>query len=157
MRHSMTAFWCAPVRALTFVGLVLMTAEVCHAQLGNPLLPSGVGSASDIESYSRGSGGSGVLPRVPGERNPADMLLKGINGSNRGRRTGRAALEGNRRYRVRRVDMANNVMEREDKQAVVFDRLGAYEDAIYSPTRGSYRMPSRRPRTNRGATPRPAN
>lgn len=147
----------APLRSLTFLGAVLLTAGVCHAQLSNPLLPSGVGSARDLESYSRGSSGGSLGPSLPGERNPADVLLNEINGANRGRRTGRAALRGTRPYRVRRVDLSSNKLEREDKQAVFFDRRGAYEDAIYTPTRGTYRTSIRRPRATNSSTPRAGN
>lgn len=157
MRHTLAFRWCAALRTLLFVGALLLSAGVCNAQLSNPLLPSGVGSASDLESYSRGSGGGGLGPSMPGERNPADVLLDEINGANRGRRTGRAALRGTRPYRVRRVDLSSNKLEREDKQAVFFDRRGAYEDAIYTPTRGTYRSSTRRPRATSSSAPRAGN
>lgn len=149
MRHT--------IRSLTLASMVFLVTGVSHAQFSNPLLPSGVGSASDIESYATGSGsptGLGLGGR--GERNPADVLLNEINGSNRGRRTGRAALQGTKRYRVRRVDLSSKLLDREDKQAVYFDRRGAYEDAIYSPSRGTYRALSRRPRPTSGIPARRA-
>lgn len=147
-----------PVRSLTFLSVTLLAAGVSQAQFSNPLLPSGVGSSRDIESYSSGSGsasGLGLGGRNRGERNPADVLLNEINGTNRGRRTGRAALQGTQRYRVRRVDLSSKLVDREDKQAVFFDRRGAYEDAIYSPQRGTYRSSARRPRATRSSAPRP--
>lgn len=157
MRRLLALRRYVPLRSLTFLGAVLLAAGVSHAQLANPLLPSGVGSARDLESYSRGSGSGGLGPSLPGERNPADVLLNEINGANRGRRTGRAALRGTRPYRVRRVDLSSNKQEREDKQAVFFDRRGAYEDAIYTPTRGTYRTSTRRPRATSSSAPRAAN
>ncbi|HJT33720.1 MAG TPA: hypothetical protein VJ783_16865 [Pirellulales bacterium] len=157
MRHTLAFRWCAALRTLLFVGAMLVTAGVCNAQLANPLLPSGVGSARDLESYSRGGGSGGLGPSLPGERNPADVLLNEINGANRGRRTGRAALRGTRPYRARRVDLSSPQQEREDKQAVFFDRRGAYEDAIYTPTRGTYRTSTRRPRATSSPAPRAGN
>lgn len=161
MRRMVAYRLCAAMPALTFVGMVLFVVNESRAQLSNPLLPSGVGSPRDIESYSRSYGsptGRGLGPSARGgDRNPADVLLSEINGSNRGRRTGRAALRGTRPYRVRRVDLSSNRLEREDKQAVFFDRRGAYEDAIYAPTRGTYRPSTRRPRAGANSAPRPSN
>jgi hypothetical protein len=114
----------------------------------NPLLPSGVGSASDVD-FGRGNQqpggtlGRGIGSVGPGDENPADTLLREMNGSNNGRRTGRNAL-GDPRRRTAGYRMLNGKVE---GTAIRFDKPGTYEEAIYGSRRGSYSStPSRRGR-----------
>lgn len=105
----------------------------------NPLLPSGVGSASDVD-FGRGNQerggplGRGIGRMAPGDENPADTLLKEMNGSNDGRRSGRNAF-GNPRRRTAGYRPLNGKVE---GTAIRFDKRGTYEEAIYGSRRGSY-------------------
>jgi hypothetical protein len=115
----------------------------------NPLLPSGVGSGSDVDR-SRGGGGGlgigrGVGPANSRDENPADILLKDINGTNNGRRTGSNMFKQDRR----RTSGYRGVAFKFEGGAVRFDRPGSYEEAIYGSRPGSYsptRKPARRSR-----------
>ncbi|HVA48551.1 MAG TPA: hypothetical protein VNH11_19455 [Pirellulales bacterium] len=132
-------------RSLSCAALLLAGGGASYAQSlnPNPLLPSGVGSASDID-MSRGGGGGrlgrGVGPSGRIEANPADTLLRGINGTNNGRRTGRGEFADARR---RNTGYRGGTLKIEEG-AVRFDRRGAYEEAIYGSKRGSYTQLTRR-------------
>lgn len=114
----------------------------------NPLLPSGVGSASDVD-FGRGNQeaggplGRGMGRVVPGEENPADTLLKEMNGSNNGRRTGRNAFNDPRRRTAGYRPLNGKV----EGTAIRFDKRGTYEEAIYGSRRGSYSSVTRRRRS----------
>ncbi|HEX7375893.1 MAG TPA: hypothetical protein VF278_02215 [Pirellulales bacterium] len=124
--------------ALAVVGL---PAERLFAQQlnPNPLQPSGVGSANDM-NYGRGGGdGRGLGRSAPGEENPADTLLKEMNGTNNGRRTGRNAFSPRRRTAGYRA--LNGKVE---GTAIRFNKRGTYEEAIYGSRPGSYSRPAPR-------------
>jgi hypothetical protein len=109
----------------------------------NPLMPSGVGSASDMDMGRGYQGPGGVLGRGiggTGDVNPADTLLKEMNGTNNGRRTGRNALRDPRRRTTGYRPLAGKV----EGTAVRFETPGAYEEAIYGSRRGSYSNVTRR-------------
>src|SRR5689334_8501463 len=82
----------------------LFVASITHAQVEalnpNPTLPAGTSSASELEGYHHGSTagtriGREIGGRVDGaDKNPAEMMRRELNGTNRGRRTGRAAIRG---------------------------------------------------------------
>jgi hypothetical protein len=125
---------------------ILVDCGVSFGQTGslnpNPLQPSGVGSraGSDID-ISRGGGGPGMGRGVgPGtgylDENPADTLLKDINGTNYGRRTGSNLFLDNRR----RTSGYRGVTPKFEGGAVRFDRRGTYEEAIYGSRPGSYSL-----------------
>jgi hypothetical protein len=136
---------CASLFALTALVLGGRNASFGQSLNPNPLQPSGVGSASDVDlsrgdlegggRIGRGLGGGGAL-----DENPADTLLKEINGSNNGRRTGRNAF-GNSRRRTSGYRGSTGKIE---LGAVRFDQRGAYEEAIYGSRRGSYTTTTRR-------------
>lgn len=154
-------------RAVWFLSAsgVLFAASIAHAQVEalnpNPTLPAGTGSASDLEEYHHGSTagtriGREIGGRVDGaDENPADIMLRDIGGSNRGRRTGRAAIRGAPVRAALRVERPGRPARGVDEGAVYFARRGEYENAIYAPYRGSYRPPSpRTPLPTRPATQR---
>lgn len=85
--------------------------------------------------------GKGATPAA-GDRNPAKMLLDEMNGTHEGRRSGQAAFRGRARRRMQQIEPFTP--PRVAQQAVYFARRGAYEDAIYQPTNGSYRDNARR-------------
>lgn len=131
------------VHSMWLLGLaVLFVGEgnvgLAQSSNPNPLLPSGVGSASDVD-MSRGNQSSGGRlgrgVRADGrlDENPADTLLKGINGSNYGRQTGRNTFDPRRRSAAYR-----GVAPKIEEGAVRFDKRGSYEEAIYGTRAGSY-------------------
>lgn len=127
-----------------FVAIMFGNVGLTYAQTGtinpNPLQPSGVGSASDVDMsrgglYSGRGIGRGVGPTGPAlDENPADTLLKEINGSNNSRRTGRYIFGDPRR----RTSGYRAVTAKIEEGAVRFDKRGAYEEAIYGSRPGSY-------------------
>jgi hypothetical protein len=125
---------------------ILVDCGVSFGQTGslnpNPLQPSGIGSraGSDI-GITRGAGGTGIGRGIgPGngalDENPADTLLKEINGTNNSRRTGSNLFIDNRR----RSSGYRGVSPKFEGGAVRFDRQGTYEEAIYGSRPGSYSM-----------------
>ncbi|HWB13211.1 MAG TPA: hypothetical protein VG826_28555 [Pirellulales bacterium] len=132
----------APFRIAAALFAVAVLTEVSFGQTErlnpNPLLPSGVGSGPDVDR-SRGGGGApfgrGVGPAEgPLDENPADTLLKEINGTNNSRRTGSNLFLDNRR----RSSGYRGVAPKFEGGAVRFDRRGSYEEAIYGSRPGSY-------------------
>jgi len=128
---------CAFTLALGLAGEINLA--LAQSTNPNPLLPAGVGSASDVD-MSRGDQGQGgrlkrgVRPDGSLDANPADTLLKEINGSNNGRRTGRYTFSDPRRRNAAYRGGAPKIEE----GAVRFDRRGSYEEAIYGTRPGSY-------------------
>jgi hypothetical protein len=111
----------------------------------NPLQPAGVGSSSDVDmargDQERGGPlGRGIGRVGLGEENPADTLLREMNGTNNGRRRGRYAISDPRR----RTTGYRSVGGKAEGTAVRFDTRGAYEEAIYGTRRGSYTNVTRR-------------
>ena len=123
---------------------MLATATSAFAQTErlnpNPLQPSGVGSGSDVDRTRGGGGaqfGRGVGPGGSQlDENPADTLLRGLGGSNAGRRSGQYMFGDPRRqtagYRGAKPKFKDGALE--------FDRRGSYEEAIYGSRPGSYNM-----------------
>ena len=140
----------------------LFVASITHAQVEalnpNPTLPAGTSSASELEGYHHGSTagtriGREIGGRVDGaDKNPAEMMLRELNGTNRGRRTGRAAIRGGAVRAALRVETYRRALPSGDNGAVYFARRGDYENAIYAPQKGSYY--ERAPRRSRAAQTR---
>lgn len=105
----------------------------------------GRNTLNGVQGSGGGNGGigrgKGATPIV-GDKNPARTLLDEMNGTHDGRRSGQAAIRGRARRRVQRTEPFTP--PRVEEQAVYFGRRGAYEDAIYRPINGSYRVNARR-------------
>lgn len=149
MLGSRVFAFCACVLSLAIIGLASDRGFAQEIN-PNPLLPSGVGSASDVDFGRGDQGAGGPLGRgigrsVPGEENPADTLLKEMNGSNNGRRTGRNAF-GDSRRRTAGYRLPNGKVE---GTAIRFNQRGTYEEAIYGSRPGSYSNLARRRRSAR--------
>jgi hypothetical protein len=141
---------------LTLTALAVAILADCSVGFGqterlnpNPLLPSGVGSGSDVD-MSRGGGGPGMGRGVgPAsgylDENPADTLLKDINGTNNGRRTGSNLFLDRRR----RTAGYRGATPKFEGGAVRFDRPGSYEEAIYGSRPGSYGLARKTSRRGR--------
>lgn len=105
----------------------------------NPLMPAGVGSASDVDMSRGDQQAGGPLGRGMGgvgarDENPADTLLREMNGTNYRRRRGRNTFADPRR-RTTGYRGNNGKIE---GTAVRFDTRGSYEETIYGSRRGSY-------------------
>lgn len=153
-----------PARRAWLIALVAVVLGNCgmgYAQVEslnpNPTQPQGVGSANDIDisrgNLREGRGiGRGVGPVDPGaDENPADTLLKEINGSNNRRRTGRYMFDPRRRSAGYR-----GTVPKLEEGAVRFDRRGAYEEAIYGSRPGSYAQTRRGGKSPAKRATRPA-
>jgi hypothetical protein len=113
----------------------------------NPLQPSGVGSGT-VGGYSsrQGSGqmGLNVGPQASGgNENPADTLLRELNGPNYNRSSGKVRFRGPAVRAARRVDPAYGKFPTIEGGAVYFANRGEYEDRLYRPRQGSYRQTAR--------------
>lgn len=99
----------------------------------NPLLPAGVGSGTEYSGgyYGGGAGigrGKGPVPEG-GDANPAETLLRQMEGTNYGHHTGHAYFRGqpaSRAARVRRSTPASR-----PPATVRYDRRGDYERKLY--------------------------
>lgn len=138
---------------------VLLTATLAQAQVealeSNPLEPAGVGADRGIESRGRGSGGAHI-GRSAGragraEENPAETMLRDIDGTNYGRRTGHTLTRASKIPVARPSGAIRPASSVSGRGNVHYARRGAYENAIYAPRAGSYRWPARR----RGPATRP--
>ncbi|MGH7134500.1 MAG: hypothetical protein ACREHD_02105 [Pirellulales bacterium] len=144
-------YFCRPVWILV-TSCVFLAASAAHAQVEslnpNPTWPAGTGSASELEEYHHGSSAGAKMGRAIGgrvdgaDKNPAEMMLRELNGTNRGRRTGHAAIRGEPVRAAQRVEAYRHIPPFRDESAVYFARRGDYENVIYAPYRGSYRQPS---------------
>lgn len=107
----------------------------------NPLLPSGVGSAADIEEYPYGRSGGNPVDRAlgGGDKNPATIILNELGGTNRGHRTGRELWRGRPVRAAEAIERARRSSLAGKEGAVYFARRGDYENSLYAPQRGSYR------------------
>ncbi|HWB14388.1 MAG TPA: hypothetical protein VG826_34500 [Pirellulales bacterium] len=115
----------------------------------NPTLPAGVGSAGALEEFRHGTMRGAPMGRGTGgvngsDKNPADIMLRELGGTNTGRRTGHAAIRGGAVRAALRIEGLRGMPSPGDG-AVYFAQRGAYEDAIYAPHRGSYRLTAPRP------------
>lgn len=140
------------------VGVAAMSiSAVCQAQVvGTPLEPSGVGSGRELGPYSDRTGGGALGgPAGRGVRNPADTLLRELNGTNNGRRRGQAAFRGRPVRDAERYDRTQGQATRLDQGTVMFRTRGEYEDTLYGARRGGYSMANRRrTRAPRSTAPR---
>lgn len=137
----------------------LSVSAICQAQVvGTPLEPSGVGSGRELGPYSDRTGGGALGgPAGRGVRNPADTLLRELNGTNNGRRRGQAAFRGRPVRDAERYDRTQGQATRLDQGTVMFRNRGEYEDTLYGARRGGYSMANRsRTRATRTPAPRPA-
>jgi hypothetical protein len=131
---------------------VLLTATLAQAQVealeANPLEPAGVGADRGIESRGRGSGGTRIGRSAGragrGEENPAETLLRDIDGTNYGRRTGHTLTRASKIPVARRSGAIRPASSVSGRGEVYFARRGDYENAIYAPRAGSYRYPAPR-------------
>lgn len=115
----------------------------------NPTMPRDVGGRLTYRGSSRG--GPGLGRAKAGEENPADTLLRSIEGTNYGRATGHSIFSKNR---------ANNSIGGQTRSpggpgTLYYARRGAYEDRVYQPARGSYRSPERYGTYYRGQSGQP--
>jgi hypothetical protein len=121
---------------------------------------SGLGTGSRAGGGGRAIGrGVGPAPKG-GDENPAETLLNEMNGTNNGRRTGRAALRPEPKYQRGKRGMSSDppslTPQRIEERAVYFAKRGAYEDMVYHPYQGSYRRANGRSSSGRTASaPRP--
>ncbi|HJT31484.1 MAG TPA: hypothetical protein VJ783_05490 [Pirellulales bacterium] len=87
--------WAALAAALTLTAIGWPGAA--KAQWTNPLLTEGVGSGRDLSDYyyhsGRAAGGYGPAAS-PRDKNPAETLLREMNGTHYRRHTGRAYFRG---------------------------------------------------------------
>lgn len=135
---------------------VLSTSAVCQAQVvGTPLEPSGVGSGRELGPYSDRTGGGALGgPAGRGIRNPADTLLRELNGTNNGRRRGQAAFRGRPVREAERYERTQGQATRLDRGTVMFRVRGEYEDTLYGARRRGYSMANRtRTRPTRTSPP----
>lgn len=105
----------------------------------NPTQPYSVGGGNADRSRIGGGApfGRGIGPAGGTlDENPADTLLREMGGSNATRRTGRAMFSESHRRKAG----YRGVTPKFEGGAVVFDRPGAYEEAIYGAPPGSYSM-----------------
>ena len=127
---------------IALLGLGAATASAQTESLSpNPLLPSGVGSAADIEEYpyGRSAGNSIGRPFTGGDKNPATIMLNELGGTNRGHRTGRELWRGRPVRAAEAIERARRSSLAGKEGAVYFARRGDYENSLYAPQRGSYR------------------
>lgn len=115
------------MKAMTFIRSPLVTlllmavvnwAEFALAQVEmlnpNPTMPADIGHELDYRGISAGGAGLGRISAR--EANPAETLLRSINGTNYGRATGhalfsRSAVERALRYEGRRVQVGDRATE----------------------------------------------
>lgn len=137
------------LQAVAFgVATVLHFGASANAQVEtidpNPTMPRDVGGRLTYRSHS----GGGRLGRAAkGEENPAETLLKSIDGTNYGRSTGHSVFG----VQPRTNTNAGRHLRRPDPSATMFfgDR-GAYEDRVYAPAKGTYRTAVRQQTFYRG-------
>ena len=127
----------------------------CFAQVEtvnpNPLQPQGIGGGTSIGTYRSSSGdnrgGSGLRSSGPGD-NPADLMLRELNGPEYYQGRGAQRIRGPSVAAARRAYRLSNQRQQLLDGAVYFPGRGEYEDAIYHPRRGSYRYTTRTTRTS---------
>lgn len=117
----------------------------------NPTTPQAPDRGGALEQYRHGSSrgtriGLGVGATDGADKNPAEIMLRDINGTNRGRKRGHAAIKGKPARAARKLETGSSVPTWAQEGAVYFARRGDYENAIYAPQRGTYRVPAPRQR-----------
>jgi hypothetical protein len=132
--------WALLAGIATLLGTAVGQAQV----VGTPLEPSGVGSGRELGPYSDRTGGGALGgPSQRGMRNPADTLLRELNGTNNGRRRGQAAFRGRPVREAERYERTAGQATRLDQGTVMFRTRGEYEDVLYGARRGAYRVATR--------------
>lgn len=103
---------------------------LCSAQWSNPLLTEGVGSGNDLSAYyyrygpsPRGSGRA----RSPGDKNPAETLLREMNGTHYRRHTGQPYFRGRHVEEARRLIARRRARDRRSAGQAVASHQGAEE------------------------------
>ena len=134
--------------AAIFAGCAIAMPRPTCAQY-NPLLPAGVGSGTEYYGgyYGGGSGigrGKGPVPEG-GDANPADTLLRQIEGTNYGHYTGHSYIRGQSQRKPTQAGKAATVR---------YDRRGDYERDLYLRTPTSRRPASRSATRSASATKR---
>jgi len=103
--------------------------------------------------------GRGPVPDG-GEPNPAETLLKDMEGTNSGRRSGHAAILPAPRYRRSHHGLSSEPLalrsDRVEEQAVYFAKRGDYEDVVYRTHQGAYRRNEAGRSAGNRAAPRPS-
>lgn len=140
----------------------LPSVRSIHAQVEslepNPLEPAGAGAADVLEFRGRTSAGA-HLGRAKGgraksararraEQNPAEMMLRDIDGTNYGRRTGHAALRDSPERAAPQAEGPRRPPSRGEREPLYFTQRGGYERGRYSPG-GRYRQSAPTVRTKR--------
>ena len=133
---------------------VLFTASAAQAQVEalerNPLEPEGVGADIELEARNQSSGGPGIGRTVVGparraDENPAETMLRSIEGTNYGHRTGRA-MRGDAAPAAPRSAALPRKPPPRPAVAVESARRGSYQSAHYVPRRYyRWRAPRRAP------------
>jgi hypothetical protein len=127
---------------------LLTAATICHPGLllgqvetidPNPTMPRDVGGR--LNYYSRGSGGA-WLGRATGspetDPNPAETLLRSIEGTHYGRYTGHSIFADNAVRRAIEYDARLNSRLRDAAPLTRYSRRGASIDRVYQPTKGNH-------------------
>ncbi|HEV3340251.1 MAG TPA: hypothetical protein VG125_07835 [Pirellulales bacterium] len=116
-------------------------AAVADAQVEtidpNPTMPRDVGGRLTYRGFSNGGGRLGRAK--PGEENPAETLLRSIEGSNYGRATGHSIFSHGGSRGVTGDDVRRQSRSPDRPATLYYSQRGAYEDRVYHPGRGSYR------------------
>lgn len=147
-RIHFTVVWAAVIWATAILTAITWPGD-SWAQ-SNPLLPEGVGSGRDLSAYyyPSGAGGGSGRARARGDVNPAETLLREMNGTNYRRHSGRAYFRG------RPVDEARRIIAR---QMARDRRRAQLEQTILAPQPTRRRGASdRSARANRARQPRAA-
>lgn len=152
--HLISRSWALVVGVAALSACTVSKAQV----VGTPLEPSGVGSGRELGPYSDRTGGGALGgPAGRGVRNPADTLLRELNGTNNGRRRGQAAFRGRPVREAERYDRTQGQAMRLDQGTVMFRKRGEYEDTLYGSRRGGYSLANRsRTRPARTSAPQTA-
>ncbi|HEX5446988.1 MAG TPA: hypothetical protein VFW87_24450, partial [Pirellulales bacterium] len=113
----------------------------------------GVGADIEIEARNRSSSGPGIGRTVVGparraDENPAETMLRSIEGTNYGHRTGRA-MRGEAAPAAQRSATLHRTSPPRPAVAVDNARSGTYQSARYAPRRYYRRRASRRAPTVR--------
>jgi hypothetical protein len=142
MQFSIPFRWLG--RALALLTVVHFAA-IAQAQVEtidpNPTMPRDVGGRLTYRGHS--GGGVRLGRETPREENPAETLLRSIDGTNYGRATGHSIFPGGAERRAVNNDTRRQLRSPPPTANMYFSERGAYEDRVYYPARGSYRTPVR--------------
>ncbi|HEX7447076.1 MAG TPA: hypothetical protein VF306_06000 [Pirellulales bacterium] len=107
------------VRMLAGLSACMVWPGVCVAQWSNPLLTEGVGSGRDLSAYYYRGGAEPPGSRRPpprGDKNPAETLLREMNGTNYRQYTGQAYFSGRPVKEARRMIARQMARDRRAQQ-----------------------------------------